>query len=98
MASDEQTLALFQTRVRDLLLQFNRLKQENDELYAMVDQSEREISDLRGKLEQKCDEYEALKMMKMLEVSDEDIEVTKGRLSRLIRDVNKCITILSEQK
>ena len=37
-------------------------------------------------------------MMKMLEVSDEDIEVTKGRLSRLIRDVNKCITILSEQK
>lgn len=98
MASDEQTLALFQTRVRDLLLQFNRLKQENDELYAMVDQNEREISDLRGKLEQKFDEYEALKMMKMLEVSDEDIEVTKGRLSRLIRDVNKCITILSEQK
>lgn len=98
MASDEQTLALFQTRVRDLLLQFNRLKQENDELYAMVDQNEREISDLRGKLEHKCDEYEALKMMKMLEVSDEDIEVTKGRLSRLIRDVNKCITILSEQK
>ena len=98
MASDEQTLALFQTRVRDLLLQFNRLKQENDELYAMVDQNEREISDLRWKLEQKCDEYEALKMMKMLEVSDEDIEVTKGRLSRLIRDVNKCITILSEQK
>lgn len=97
MASDEQTLALFQTRVRQMLLQFQQLKKENDELYAMVDQNEKDIKDLRGKLEQKCNEYDTLRMMKMLEVSDDDIEVTKARLARLIRDVNKCITILSEQ-
>lgn len=97
MASDEQTLALFQTRVRQMLLQFQQLKKENDELYAMVDQNEKDIKDLRDKLEQKCNEYDTLKMMKMLEVSDDDIEVTKARLARLIRDVNKCITILSEQ-
>lgn len=97
MASDEQTLALFQTRVRQMLFQFQQLKKENDELYAMVDQNEKDIKDLRDKLEQKCNEYDTLKMMKMLEVSDDDIEVTKARLARLIRDVNKCITILSEQ-
>lgn len=97
MASDEQTLALFQTRVRQMLLQFQQLKKENDELYAMVDQNEKDIKDLRDKLEQKCNEYDTLKMMKMLEVSDDDIEVTKARLARLIRDVNKCITILFEQ-
>ena len=97
MASDEQTLALFQTRVRQMLLQFQQLKKENDELYAMVDQNEKDIKDLRDKLEQKCNEYDTLRMMKMLEVSDDDIEVTKARLARLIRDVNKCITILSEQ-
>lgn len=97
MASDEQTLALFQTRVRQMLLQFQQLKKENDELYAMVDQNEKDIKDLRDKLERKCNEYDTLKMMKMLEVSDDDIEVTKARLARIIRDVNKCITILSEQ-
>lgn len=98
MASDEMTLALFQTRVRQMLLKFQQLKKENDELYGMVDRSEKEIERLRGELEQKSKEYDTLKMMKMVEVSDGDIEKTKNRLAKLIRDVNKCIAILSEQK
>ena len=98
MASDEMTLALFQTRVRQMLLKFQQFKKENDELYGMVDRSEKEIERLRGELEQKSKEYDTLKMMKMVEVSDGDIEKTKNRLAKLIRDVNKCIAILSEQK
>lgn len=98
MASDEMTLALFQTRVRQMLLKLQQLKKENDELYGMVDRSEKEIERLRGELEQKSKEYDTLKMMKMVEVSDGDIEKTKNRLAKLIRDVNKCIAILSEQK
>ena len=98
MASDEMTLALFQTRVRQMLLKFQQFKKEKDELYGMVDRSEKEIERLRGELEQKSKEYDTLKMMKMVEVSDGDIEKTKNRLAKLIRDVNKCIAILSEQK
>lgn len=98
MASDEHTLSVFQTRVRQMLLQYQQLKKENEELYAMVDQAERETRGLRAELERKEQEYDTLKMMKMLEVSDNDLDATKNRLARLIRDVNKCITILSEQK
>lgn len=98
MASDEHTLSVFQTRVRQMLLQYQQLKKENEELYAMVDQAERETRGLRAELERKEQEYDTLKMMKMLEVSDTDLDATKNRLARLIRDVNKCITILSEQK
>lgn len=98
MASDDQNLSVFQTRVRQMLLRYQQLKKENEELYAMVDQAERETRGLRAELERKEQEYETLKMMKMLEVSDNDLDATKNRLARLIRDVNKCITILSEQK
>lgn len=98
MASDEMTLALFQTRVRQMLLKFQQMKKENDELYGMVDRSEKEIERLRDELEQKSKEYDTLKMMRMVEVSDGDIEKTKSRLAKLIRDVNKCIAILSEQE
>ena len=98
MASDEHTLSVFQTRVRQMLLHYQQLKKENEELYAMVDQAERETRGLRAELERKEQEYDTLKMMKMLEVSDTDLDATKNRLARLIRDVNKCITILSEQK
>lgn len=98
MTFDEQTLALFQTRVRQMILQLRQLKKENEELYAMVDSGEREIKDLREQLKQKSYEYDTLKMMKMVEVSDGDIDRVKDRLAGLIRDVNRCIAILSEQK
>ena len=33
----------------------------------------------------------------MIEVSDVDVEKAQQRLAKLIRDVNKCITLLSEK-
>jgi hypothetical protein len=36
-------------------------------------------------------------MAKMIEITDGDLEGAQKRLSKLIRDVNKCITLLSEK-
>lgn len=98
MNSNEQTIAMFQTRVRQMILRFQELKKENEELYAMVDKNEKEIKEVRERLEQSDNNYDSLKMAKMMEITDGDLEATKNRLSKLIRDVNKCITILKEQK
>lgn len=38
-----------------------------------------------------------LKLAKMLTVTDGDLEVAKKRVAGLVRDVNKCITLLSEK-
>ena len=64
----------------------------------MVEKNERDIQELREKLEQKGRDYDSLKMAKMIEISDGDLEGAKNRLSKLIRDVNKCIAILSDAK
>lgn len=98
MTPDDKTLVHFQTRVRQMLLRFEQMKKENADLRAAVVAKERQIEELEGKLRRKSDDYDTLKMMKMVEVSDDDIERTKNRLAALIRDVNKCIAILSEQK
>lgn len=98
MTSNDQTLNLFQTRARQLLLRFTQLEKENEELYGMVDQRDREIDVLKAELEEKSKEYDSLKMARMVGISDGDIEKTKDRLSKLIRDVNRCIAVLTEQK
>ena len=98
MDSNEKVLKDFETRVRQMLLRFQQLKKENEDLYAMVEQNERDIQELREKLEQKGRDYDSLKMAKMIEISDGDLEGAKNRLSKLIRDVNKCIAILSDAK
>lgn len=98
MNSNEKVLKDFDSLVRNLLLRFQQLKKENADLYAMVEQNERDIQKLRGKLEQKDHDYNSLKMAKMIEITDGDLEGAKTRLSKIIRDVNKCIAILSDAK
>lgn len=98
MTPNEKAIATFQTRVRDLLLRFQELKKENDELIAMVDQNEQSIKQLHARLEQQERDYNSLKMARMLEITDGDLQGAKDRLAKLIRDVNKCIAILSDEQ
>ena len=94
----EKTIVDFQTKVRALILQFQNLKKENEELYAMLEKNEDDVRQLRQQLQDKQREFDAFKAAKMLEVADGDIQSARERLAKLIRDVNKCIAVLSEQK
>ena len=97
MNATEKTINTFTTRVRQMILRFNEIKTENSELYAMVDERDQKIKELEAKLTQANAEYESLKMAKMLEVTDGDLEGAKKKVAKLIRDVNKCITLINDK-
>lgn len=97
MEANEKTLTLFTTRIRQLILQFKDMKKENADLYAMVDERDARIRELEAKLAQAKNDYNSLKMARMIEISDGDLEGAQKRLAKLIKDVNKCITLLSEK-
>jgi predicted nuclease with TOPRIM domain len=97
MTANEKTLATFETRLRQLLLRFQELKKENGELYAIIEENEKTVNELHAKLEQQQNDYNSLKMAKMIEITDGNLVDAKDRLSKLIRDVNKCIAILSDE-
>ena len=97
MSASEKTINTFATRVRQMILKFEDIKHENAELYAMVDERDAKIKALEEKLAQAQNDYDSLKMAKMMTISDADIETTQKRITKLIRDVNKCITLLSDK-
>jgi chromosome segregation ATPase len=97
MTENEKTLNNFTTRMRQMILRFREIKKENNDLYTMVDQRDKEIQQLQAQLRQAQSDYQSLKMAKMIEITDGDMESAQKRLSKIIRDVNKCITLLSEK-
>ena len=97
MDANEKSLTLFQTRVRQLILKFSEIKKENEELYAMVDQKEAEVKQLKAQLAQAQNDYNSLKMARMLEVTDGDLEGAKARVAKMIREVDKAIKLLSAE-
>ena len=97
MSPNEATMATFEARMRQLILQFQSLKEENKELYAMLEKSEEEKKRIVAELNDVKKQFDSYKMAKMIEVADGDITATKAKLQKLIRDVNRCITLLTEK-
>jgi predicted RNase H-like nuclease (RuvC/YqgF family) len=98
MNPSEKTLADFQTRVRQMILQFQQLKQENKQLQQQMQEQSQTIEELKAKVAQADNDYNSLKMARMLEITDGNIDEAKDRLAKMIRQVNKCIAILSDEQ
>ena len=97
MNANEKFLNTFATRVRQMILQYEEVKKENTDLCELVGKRDKEIEKLEAQLKQARNDYNSLKMAKMIEISDGDMENAQKRISKLIRDVNKCITLISEK-
>lgn len=80
-----------------MILQYQDLKAENDDLKLIIDKYKKEIISLQAQLKQSESDYRSLKLAKMIEISDTDKENAQKRISKLIRNINKCITIISEK-
>jgi predicted nucleic acid-binding Zn-ribbon protein len=97
MDATEKIINTFATRVREMILHYQELRKEKQELQRMVSERDTRISELEAQLRQARNDYDSLKMARMVEISDGDMETAKKRLAKLIRDVNKCITLLSNK-
>ena len=98
MNPHEKALSTFETRVRQMILRFQELKKENEQLQALVEKNEQNVKALRAQLTQADNDYQSLKMAKMMEITDGDLESAKVRIAKMIREVNKCIAILSDEQ
>ena len=81
-----------------MLLRFQELKKENGELSQLLESNKKTVAQLQEQLNQKQSDYDSLKMAKMIEITDGNLDGAKERLSKLIREVNKCIAILSDDQ
>ncbi len=81
-----------------MILQFQELKKENMQLQQQMGEQATEIEELKARVTQADNDYNSLKMARMLEITDGNLEEAKERLAKMIRQVNKCIAILSDEQ
>ncbi len=96
-ASDLQQLRSFESDVRQLLKAYRKQQGELAELRNLLSSREEEIERLQSELRSSERAYSNLKLARMIEVSDSDLRTGRLRISRLVREVNKCIRLLSAE-
>lgn len=97
MPQENDLLRKLQTRVRQLIFLLQETKDENIRLQGALRAKDDETTVLQQKLAQAKIDYEHLKSAKMIEISYNDIDATKAKLSKLIKDLNKAIAVLNAE-
>jgi len=94
MTAEEQTISLFETRVRELILSYSELKDVRADLERKIKERDEQISQLKSEMEQLKSEYETLKTARIVSASGSDIENVKKEVNKMIRTIDRCVAIL----
>lgn len=92
---EERIFHQFEAKVRTLVEKHRQLKQENEELYALVDERDKEIKALQVNRDEAVQTLANYKAGRMLELTSGDIEEARKRVAAMIREVDKCISLLN---
>ncbi|WP_027471664.1 hypothetical protein [Saccharicrinis fermentans] len=64
------------------------LKSQNDQLTTQLEESVREMTDLKEK-------YNTLKFSRTIDAKGEDVHLAKIRINQMVREIDKCIALLN---
>jgi predicted nucleic acid-binding Zn-ribbon protein len=97
---DEIVIVNFESKLNRLMNAYTQLSAENASLRKQMVQQSVELDKMREQYAELTTSYTNLKLAKIISVNDSEIGDTKRKLSKLVREVDKCIALLnaSEQK
>ncbi|MDD3560269.1 MULTISPECIES: hypothetical protein [Petrimonas] len=82
-------------RVRQVMYMCDTLRNENHRLRSDLQVVQQQLVDKTEQLDQLKTKYDSLKTARTITAASVDVKVAKNKLSKLVREVDKCINLLS---
>jgi len=92
----QKTLTTFETRVRQLMLLCETLREENNSLLTQLKNRETALHEADRALREMTASYDNVKLAKMVSFGKTDIKEAQQSLSGLVREIDKCIGLINE--
>lgn len=92
----KRLLAVFEVRVRDLMALCDEQKQKIDELAVALSQKQDEIQQAKETIEELNAKCNSMLTARIVSADEGDMKSARMRLSKLVREVDKCIALLNE--
>lgn len=83
-----------ETRVRQLILQQAQHQEEVAKLRRQLNEKDDQILELQIQNEELKQQYSRLKMAKYIDMADNDVKDMRGRIRTMVRDIDRCISML----
>ena len=97
MTDEERTLlSTFETQLEHLIFLHDELRQKNAKLMQELEAKDNECRKMQADFRELEQRYTDLKTATTISLNGSDVRETKLRLSKLVREVDKCIALLNE--
>ena len=93
---EKKLLNSFETQLRHLIYLHDELKRENAELKKLLENEKLKNEKVQAQYDELEVSYTNLKPATAISLNGSDVKETKLRLSKLVREVDKCIALLNE--
>lgn len=91
-------IARLETSTQQLLMRYDQLQQECVTLQEQIRRKEEEILSLQEQNRQLQDKYDHLRMAKYIDMADDNVKDLRGRIRKMVRDIDQCISMLKVVK
>ncbi len=95
MSNPLEAIHLLEDKVKNLLSRYEFLKEENQVLLQNNAELQILVQEKQQELNKEQEEYKLLKIAKTIEGSNENTRETKLKINTLVREIDKCITLLN---
>ncbi|MBQ7683597.1 MAG: hypothetical protein IJT48_03840 [Bacteroidaceae bacterium] len=86
-----------ETRTRQMLMLHQQLRQEIAQMRHQLDEAEAQIRRLQDNNKKLQEDYAHLKIAKYVDMADDDTKQIRSRISKMVRDIDKCIAMLKTE-
>ena len=93
---EKKLLNSFETQLRHLIYLHDELKRENAELKKLLENEKLKNEKVQAQYDELEVSYTNLKTATAISLNGSDVKETKLRVSKLVREVDKCIALLNE--
>ena len=95
MSNPLEAIHLLEDKLKNLLSRYEFLKEENQLLLQNNAELQVLFQEKQQELNKQQEEYKLLKIAKTIEGSNENTRETKLKINTLVREIDKCITLLN---
>ena len=94
--NDRTIIANFEEKLHRFVFEYKEMSERNKELTATIQQKENTLKELELRCTALEKNYNNLKQAKILSLNDNAVNETKERISKLVREIDRCIESLKK--
>ena len=93
---DRIVMTAFEEKLHRLVYEYKRMQEANRELSRVLEEKENTLKELQLRCSALESNYNNLKQAKVISLTAEGVDETKERISRLVREIDRCIESLKK--